>query len=249
MRLGIFLGIIAGLFTSACGFSSDEVRYRLTVEVETPEGLKTGSSVMGFKLARGFPQPYQSSFRGEAVAVDLGQRGQLFMLLGKTAMLPEYVFRRTGLLSGMPKEKRSNRMEILDFLADQVGVEADLQLSRPVEIQRFVRFRDINNPATVEEVDPQNLAVTYGKGVALRRISIEITDKYEPSGIEKHFIWWDEYHSGRKRLNGKTYKEISKRRQEVRLEHKENGKNKDYIPITEFSETLTTSEFKIGGRS
>lgn len=217
MRLGIFLGIIAGLFTSACGFSSDEVRYRLTVEVETPEGLKKGSGVMGFKIAPGFPQSYSPTFRGEAIPVDLGARGILFMTLARRSeagtpqsnvigMLPERVFRRTGLTARIPKEKRSDRVETLNFLADQVRAKAELQcVHQPFngECLFFVRFRDINDPASVEAVDPDNLAASFGDGVRLRPVTIEITDEKVTRGNVERLRWLTDYDD--KQLDGEKY--------------------------------------------
>ena len=42
------MGLILALFTTACSAedAAPDYRYRLTVEVDTPEGLKTGSSVI-----------------------------------------------------------------------------------------------------------------------------------------------------------------------------------------------------------
>lgn len=79
---GIALSLIAG-----CGDRLPTYRYRLTVEVETPEGLRIGSSVIEVRTHKGaaFPGPEaataQVQVRGEAVAVDLGYRGVVFALL------------------------------------------------------------------------------------------------------------------------------------------------------------------------
>jgi hypothetical protein len=53
----------------------------------------------------------------------------------------------------------------------------------------FVRFRDINDPNTVERVDPNNLAASFGPGVRLTRATIEITDAPVTTGIEKELEW------------------------------------------------------------
>lgn len=39
----------------------------------------------------------------------------------------------------------------------------------------LVNFGDLADPASVEEVDPDNLAANFGEGVALRRITVEMT--------------------------------------------------------------------------
>jgi hypothetical protein len=83
------LAALALLATSACGGGKTypDYRYRLTVEVDTPEGVKRGSSVIQVKTSRAsqnaIPSPGMLSYkvRGEAVAVDLGARGVMFALL------------------------------------------------------------------------------------------------------------------------------------------------------------------------
>lgn len=187
--------IFVGIILASCGFSSEEVRYRLTVEVDTPDGLKSGSSVMGFKISPGFPQSYSPSFRGEAVAVDLGSRGILFLTLtSRVAMFPENVFRRTGLFASLPKDEQNDRISLLNFLADQPGTKAALECAPPyydAECPSFVRFRDISNPMSVEKVDRKHLAASFGPGVHLKRVSIEITDDDVTEGIQKKLLWLD----------------------------------------------------------
>ena len=53
----------------------------------------------------------------------------------------------------------------------------------------LVTFKDINDPKTVERVDPNNLAEAFGQGVRLARASIEITNEPVTTGIEKRLPW------------------------------------------------------------
>ncbi|NMW31963.1 hypothetical protein HKD42_07815, partial [Altererythrobacter sp. RZ02] len=71
---------IGAMTLSGCGLGPDptpDYRYRLTVEVETPEGLKSGSSVIEVQTniagEYSIPTPGRVSqrLRGEAVTVDL----------------------------------------------------------------------------------------------------------------------------------------------------------------------------------
>ncbi|MDP3550575.1 MAG: hypothetical protein Q8R81_09275, partial [Novosphingobium sp.] len=79
------LGLCMALSLAGCG-NKETMRYKMTVEVETPEGLKTGFAVreLEFRDRSGFPlgesRP-QIKLRGEAVAVDLGGGRTLFALL------------------------------------------------------------------------------------------------------------------------------------------------------------------------
>lgn len=40
----------------------------------------------------------------------------------------------------------------------------------------FVRFRDLSDPTSVEKVDSQDFAASFGEGVKLKRVWIEMTD-------------------------------------------------------------------------
>lgn len=53
----------------------------------------------------------------------------------------------------------------------------------------LVTFRDIDDPASVEKVDPANLAATFGEGVSLKRITVELTDGPVTRGIEERLPW------------------------------------------------------------
>ena len=74
------LSAVLSVFLAACGLTSEEdrtYRYKLTVEVETPDGLRKGSSVIqviGDEAGKNaLISPGRLTFRifGEAVAVDL----------------------------------------------------------------------------------------------------------------------------------------------------------------------------------
>ena len=59
----------------------------------------------------------------------------------------------------------------------------------PGDLPLLVRFRDINDPRTVERVDANDLAASFGPGVYLKRATIEITRDPVTTGIEKRLAW------------------------------------------------------------
>lgn len=198
--LPMLLGLCA-LLVAGCD-RSPIVRYRMTIEVEADGQVHTGSSVWEFGLSKGFPQAYAAHFRGEAVAVDLPGRGTLFGLLvgrgkdgipqnGAMEMLPENVYRRTGDTVAVEKRTANDRFETLRYLRQLKGKEValDCGATLPVECPYLVRFRDIRDPKSVEAVDPANLAASFGEGMKLRRITIQITDDPVTTGIEKRLGW------------------------------------------------------------
>jgi hypothetical protein len=53
----------------------------------------------------------------------------------------------------------------------------------------LVTFGDLADPTSVARVDPDDLASTFGEGVRLRRITVELTDDLVTTGIEKRLGW------------------------------------------------------------
>ncbi len=62
-------------------------RYEVTITVDTPEGVKTGSAIHEISNSKGlfgFPDAGNpADIKGEAVVVDLGERGVLFGLISQ----------------------------------------------------------------------------------------------------------------------------------------------------------------------
>ena len=93
MNRNIFLTMATALMSlglTGCAQAEDatpDYRYRLTVEIDTPQGLRSGSSVieveqsMGSTAMSGFGRRLARRVRGEAVAVDLPDGRTLFALL------------------------------------------------------------------------------------------------------------------------------------------------------------------------
>lgn len=183
------------------------LHYRLTIEVATPEGVRTGSGVLAAYYRR---EPELFGARGgvtgtvgEAVAVDLGARGVLFALLTSRTM------------QGTPGGYEPPGMLIMTLAPELLEVSPSAQKTRRVgritgkaEVPRqylpfLVRFADLDDPKSVAAVDPDDLAASFGSGVWLQRATIEIVDDPVTRGIENRLRWlsmpWEEQ---RKLLKG-----------------------------------------------
>jgi hypothetical protein len=182
------------LLLAGCGERLPTYRYRMTVEVDTPEGLRTGSSVIEVRTRKGpgFPGPEAGGIlgevRGEAVAVDLGTRGTLFALLrgarGTETGAGGYAW---ALLPNPPRDDGGIEAmrENYRALASAQGTAA---LS-PDQYPMLVRFRDLSQPTTVQEVAPGALQEHFGQGVRLRRITVEITNDKPTAEIAQLLPW------------------------------------------------------------
>lgn len=89
-RLGLYVALPVALIYGAIQvmYPTCTFRYKLTAEVMTPDGLKTGSSVIEVSYSSVHPLPNPGRWRadtvlGEALYVDLGSGKNLFILLGR----------------------------------------------------------------------------------------------------------------------------------------------------------------------
>lgn len=203
------LGAVPAVGLGGCAYSGS-VRYRLTVNVETPDGTRTGSGVIEASrkiLYSWVPIPSNresQELRGEAVAVDLGSRGVLFVLLTCSdssnqpqdcggLKLPERVLQRTGEVNRVnpgPYEE-----PWLVDTARKIEAARGVREVATGDLPFMVRFRDIGDPKTVEAVDPGDLAASFGSGVRLGRVSIEFTRDPVTTGIETKLGWLADYSS------------------------------------------------------
>jgi hypothetical protein len=209
MRRRAFLLVLAGAmatsFLPRCAFAEDKApdyRYRLTVEVDTPEGVKTGSSVIEVKqnIGRSGSSPLHSQIyrhaNGEAVAVDLSGGKTLFALLRSDNDIEwaAQVMHRVA-----PKIDGETSDEAFDNI---LLIKGTVELPRtfpPVAwipersaYPMMVTFGDLADPTSVAEVDPDDLAASFGEGVRLKRITVELTDDPVTTGIEERLGWLDE---------------------------------------------------------
>lgn len=183
-------------------FASETLRYRLTVEVETPKGLRSGSSVIESRVKPSGPLSAVAvnyTYRGEAVAVDLPGGQTLFALLtsetGDVDAPNRYP--AAAFADRLPKTFPGTYPWLESHAAiRKLGGTGELIRSGPDESGEprnpyplLVRFRDLADPASVEAVDPDDLAASFGPGYRLRRITVQITDDPVTTGIEKRLGW------------------------------------------------------------
>jgi len=212
----LFAGV---LLLSGC-FESEipKYRYRLTVEVETPEGLKTGSSVIEVETRQAgknsFPSPGKLTFRarGEAVAVDLPGNRTMYALL-RSENEPQWSGSIMYLLA--PRFRGEGRAEKSVFAIMRQTRPRELPMSIPAgggAIRRdgrpmLVTFGDEADPLSVEKVDPLNLAATFGEGVNLKRITVQATDEPVTLRIEERLGWLREVWPNK--LNGERFEDMT----------------------------------------
>jgi hypothetical protein len=160
-------------------FIGDQIRinrpghkYRLTVEVETPGGVKSASGVMSVHPDRGYSRRGRTTAKGDAVVVDLGGGKNLVALLAhleKTIDLDgmNYVALRAYRAAGS-----SVSFNELNRMTGAVPVTGAL-------IPLLVTFSDPGDPATARAISPDDLEAALGKGFHLHGVSAEVV----PNGL------------------------------------------------------------------
>jgi hypothetical protein len=185
----VLVGLIGLLGLWLYWFPTYSWHQKMTVEVEVDGKVYAGSSVVNM-IVKAFREPLELIGRvrelqkqGEAVVVELPDKQYLFALLTYDAYLTGKVFR--DLLSGVGSQPEEWASEIR-----HVRETRDLG---DVAYPLLVTFTDITDPNSVREVDPDNLAATFGPGVSLKRITLEITDEPVTEGkIESVLGWLDD---------------------------------------------------------
>lgn len=211
MGLGRKLSVLLAIFAVSALIGwwiahdpTPDYRYRLTVEVETPEGLKAGSSVIQVETAvsRGIPTPgaVRSRVRGEAVAVDLPGGKTLFALLRSENDIDWASRVMFMMASEVPKTDEDQFQSRFNNLLRLNGSIALPRMWPPVghldersAYPMMVTFRDLADPVSVQRVDPDDLAATFGEGVRLKRITVQMTDDAVTSGIRNRLRWLGDY--------------------------------------------------------
>ena len=160
-------------------------RYEVTIYVETPEGVKTGSAVHKISNSTGlfgFPEAGNAAdIEGEAVAVDLGERGVLFGLISGDLTSAFYkMFPVPGGHGG------TTPAGIRYYRNIETGLTHETTCEGKPGCMQMVMFEDLSDPTSVKTVNPQDLSATFGVGVSLQKITYEITDEPATKKVEKY---------------------------------------------------------------
>lgn len=143
-------------------------KYRLTVEVETPEGRKSASSVVAVHPDRSYTRRGQTRTLGEAVVVDLGRGRNLVALLAHVDH--KLVLEDINYVALRAYGEAAGKRVPFDQMSRQTGIVPVKGELIPV----LVTFADPANPASAKAVAPDNAEAVLGKGYRIRGISAEV---------------------------------------------------------------------------
>ena len=201
--------------------NSYSLHYKVTVAIETPEGVKTGSTVREISNAvpilrfPGGGNP--GGVRGEAVVVDLGERGKVF------ALIDDKEDHRFYNAFPPPEGAGGASPPAIQYYATlKTGATGILDPKKFPGPPRILAFKDINDANTITSViswhrkngqeddgyyylGNDRFEELFGKGFAFKEITYEITDKpvswgkvekYLPDGATQLFLSRQKFKQG-----------------------------------------------------
>ncbi|MEP6433216.1 MAG: hypothetical protein ABJ053_06200 [Lentilitoribacter sp.] len=192
--IGLVLVVGMSIIAFRIAYPTFSWNQKVTVTVNTPNGEVSASSVgrmvVSEKVSLGLAEAggINSDFEGEAVGIALPNEKYLFSLISGATSFSLKVF---GDVPGVRKNADGSFVqwdESVKRIQNLVGAKAF-----PLEhLPMLVTLDDINDPASVKEVDPANLAATLGPGYALKSITLEITKEALTQGeVEVAIDWLD----------------------------------------------------------
>lgn len=223
-RFGMFVAsLVLSMSMTACAvagasgeYPSTKIRYKMTVEVETPEGVKTGSAVREISMVSRpkrmgeMNDTHVKLEKGEAVVVDLGQRGVLFALMGIGDHAIQVFFNAfpSGCLDGAVSRCSVRYYKSLSKSSVSELAEKDYPM-----LVTFKRRDDLNSLMVASKYENEDmpdgyggvahaLAGLFGNGVRISTVRIELTEQ-EPTFIVDQWLPWLSQIGG-KYLHGAT---------------------------------------------
>jgi hypothetical protein len=157
-------------------------RYRITVEVLVDGQVKSGSSVIEISVNKqpkiGSAPAQFSRVNGEAVFVDLGDGRNLVALLasGASAKNVDYPYNVVPTLFHLAFDDR----DLAKFSRLHGGRNVPTNF-----LPTFVTFADVSDPGTARVINPDELALAFGRDARLQAVRVEITDAPVTHGIER----------------------------------------------------------------
>lgn len=212
--IGIALVIGVPILAFRIAYPTFSWNQKVTVTVNTPNGEVSASSVgrvvVSEKVSLGLAEAggINSDFEGEAVVVSLPNEKYLFSLIkGATS----FSLKAFGDVPGVRKEADGSFVQ-WDENARRTQNLLGAKAFPPEHLPMLVTFDDINDPTSVREIDPTNLAAILGEGYSLKSITLEITKEAITQGeVVKVLGWLDSIKN--KQLDGDKFQRASAQNQ------------------------------------
>lgn len=198
MKFWMIVLLIFGLPLAFYLFArTTNVRFEARIEIETPTGIKTDSRVMNVSYTRPIftaiaPMEARGGrwrVEGEALAVEVVPGRYLFVSIGSGYDSQDPVrwliktFRQPAFHKGINTHRRFGWMRAIKRSEGYFEVPAT---SYPY----IVSFEDINDPASVFQVEPGELDRVFGPGISLKSFALTSVSKKVEIGRLQGLLPW-----------------------------------------------------------
>ena len=180
--LTFFLGVVVYNYVT---YPSYTYRYRMTVEVETPEGVKTGSSVVEIynnqipvSMAGLFGGHYNwMNIEGEGVFVEIGDGKILFLDKISNDHIMDILVDTFPIPIVDEKDKKivyriDNIREVMKYYGTLINSKAEVSEKN---FPTMLAVVNKNNQEDIQRVNSENMEEVFGEGIKLKRVVIEMT--------------------------------------------------------------------------
>lgn len=148
-----------------------EHKYRLTIDVQTPGGVKSASGVMAVHMGKDagiLPEAGgRAGMKGDAIFIDLGDGRHLIAALAHGRNAAHYDGMNFLAMNAFAAAGQKVRFKDVNQLSGKAQVYGDL-------IPTLVTFTNLTDPKTAQVLDPGDVEATFGKGFHLIRIVLEM---------------------------------------------------------------------------
>lgn len=178
-------------------------RTKLTLTISTPSGLIEASGVRQIDATKSYFNFAQSGGNywtrtGEALVVDLGEGRYLFAPPKGWPDLAREMSAKGIIRSSLELEHQSE-------IRSQVA-----PISVPIERMLWMAtFADLTDPNSIQGVDAQDLAATFGAGYALTRVTLQVTEDPLTEGRVRQVLGWLRGYNGRLSITGANGKTVT----------------------------------------
>jgi len=210
--LRLVVAVVLTLGLAGCG-KTGSYRYKLTLAVNTPDGIKRGSSVVEalFQEVKIPERGVMHKIRGEALYLDLGPGRRPLIALLTSQLHPKDRRTRSWSRDAGPDDNLLSRLYdvklskgLLEYVSQIARMRGASTISL-ADLPDLVTFADVNDPRSVIEVDPGNLQEALGANISWNEITLESTDEPVTKGIEQKLTWLPGYFQKNLRLDGSKY--------------------------------------------
>ena len=180
--------ILVSLALAGCARRPDaSYRYKLTIAVETPEGIKTGSNVVELDYYKSWSgEPHRTY--GQALALDLGASGMLVALLTQGRGQAWGDDDPKGIVFKNCDGGTRIGLSSIDVVRRIAACKAVYPVAVS-DLPDILFFKDAKDPGSAAVVDPQNLDTVLGPGIVIRSATIQLTDEALTRGVDDHLPW------------------------------------------------------------